>query len=375
MQQGIDHRASAALGKRVGAGFFQSVVWGLGVVGMTASASAGDSPARYADVLAYFEPGLNVDAVFGSDPAELYDNPLAALGGPGEEVTLSQGTPTETVSLGTWTDDPGTGTNDRPVGLTLGFSTPVRNGPGEDLNVVGNAPAAFTFYEPGFIEVARESDGGGATTDGWMDETFYLLKPSNYDAITAPGSAPNAITVTTDPVTFELTYSEPFEDDTTLVNYFDVTPGGDRVDLDSAIDAEGQSVELPDISYIRFRAVSDSAFPFDPVSYLSPEVDYVEVLSDTAVLGEGDYNLSGVVEQGDLDLVLLNWGRDTDVDGIPEGWINDDPVGLIDQAELDRVLLNWGGSVAANAPLGAVPEPAALVSAFVLIAGGYRRRR
>ena len=31
----------------------------------------------------------------------------------------------------------------------------------------------------------------------------------------------------------------------------------------------------------------------------------------------GDYNNSGQVEQGDLDLVLQNWGVDTDVTGIP----------------------------------------------------------
>ena len=57
----------------------------------------------------------------------------------------------------------------------------------------------------------------------------------------------------------------------------------------------------------------------------------------------GDYNNSGQVEQGDLDLVLLNWGSDSAAN-VPAGWINDLPVGIVDQAELDKVLLNWGNS-------------------------------
>ncbi len=56
----------------------------------------------------------------------------------------------------------------------------------------------------------------------------------------------------------------------------------------------------------------------------------------------GDFNGSGVVEQGDLDLVLQHWGRDVAADGLPGGWGSDLPVGLIDQGELDRVLANWG---------------------------------
>ncbi len=76
---------------------------------------------------------------------------------------------------------------------------------------------------------------------------------------------------------------------------------------------------------------------------------------------EGDYNDSGQVEQGDLDLVLTNWGSDTDQSGIPAGWDNDLPSGLIDQAELDGVLLNWGNAVASPDFGGSpVPEPGAL---------------
>jgi uncharacterized delta-60 repeat protein len=73
-----------------------------------------------------------------------------------------------------------------------------------------------------------------------------------------------------------------------------------------------------------------------------------------AVFLDGDYNASGRVEQADLDLVLLNWGRDAVPE--PAGWLSGLPAGRIDQDELDAVLLNWGASAAASA----APAPAAV---------------
>ena len=75
----------------------------------------------------------------------------------------------------------------------------------------------------------------------------------------------------------------------------------------------------------------------------------------------GDYNNSGQVEQGDLDLVLQNWGDDTAVTGIPTGWTNDNTnLGQIEQTELDRVLQNWGSTTAPDFQGSTVPEPATL---------------
>jgi hypothetical protein len=70
-----------------------------------------------------------------------------------------------------------------------------------------------------------------------------------------------------------------------------------------------------------------------------------------------DYDASGLVEQADLDLVLLNWGSEL-LDPAAAGWINDLPQGPIDQAELDKVLLNWGA--ASTLIAAAVPEPSTL---------------
>ena len=88
---------------------------------------------------------------------------------------------------------------------------------------------------------------------------------------------------------------------------------------------------------------------------------------DTGAI-DGDYNWSGQVEQGDLDLVLLNWGDSASP--VPPLWTNPDfpPTSpSIDQDDLDGVLLNWGKTPASAAASAAVPEPA---SALLLVIGG-----
>ncbi len=101
-------------------------------------------------------------------------------------------------------------------------------------------------------------------------------------------------------------------------------------------------------------------------------VDYGATLVTLEVLAgiAGDYNGSGQVEQGDLDLVLGNWGNS--VPPIPGGWVNDLPSGLIDQDELDGVLLNWGNTAAPDFSGSAVPEP---TTAALLALGGLTLRR
>jgi hypothetical protein len=84
-----------------------------------------------------------------------------------------------------------------------------------------------------------------------------------------------------------------------------------------------------------------------------PQSVSVEVVN----LLQGDYDGNDAVEQGDLDLVLLNWGEGAAVP--PDLWVNDLPSGIVDQEELDRVLLGWGDLAvrpAAGAVVGA-PEP------------------
>ncbi|MEO0515620.1 MAG: DUF3466 family protein [Planctomycetota bacterium] len=89
--------------------------------------------------------------------------------------------------------------------------------------------------------------------------------------------------------------------------------------------------------------------------------------------GTGDYNASGSVEQGDLNLVLNNWGTDT-TGNIPPGWINDLPSGAIDQAELNKVLNNWGASTPAPQLAKPIPEPGLAAIALATLKTLRRRQ-
>ncbi|MEM1444423.1 MAG: PEP-CTERM sorting domain-containing protein [Planctomycetota bacterium] len=85
----------------------------------------------------------------------------------------------------------------------------------------------------------------------------------------------------------------------------------------------------------------------------------------------GDYDGSGLVEQGDLNLVLTNWGTDRAFSD-PGG--TDFSTLLVDQEELNTVLSNWGSSSAPSFEGFEVPEPGALALLGGLALAGLRRR-
>ncbi|MEM7576523.1 MAG: polysaccharide lyase [Planctomycetota bacterium] len=77
--------------------------------------------------------------------------------------------------------------------------------------------------------------------------------------------------------------------------------------------------------------------------------------------GPGDFNADGTVSQGDLNLVLTNWGVDSIVAGNPAGWVRSvDLVGSVDQSELNLVLMNWGASQSPGQIDKLLPEPASV---------------
>lgn len=88
-----------------------------------------------------------------------------------------------------------------------------------------------------------------------------------------------------------------------------------------------------------------------------------------AALLAGDFNGDGRVEQGDLNLVLNNWGE------ARGDWQN--AVGFaspgVDQEELNAVLNNWGAANAPSLDGFAVPEPG--VGTLVLSGWAVLRRR
>lgn len=85
----------------------------------------------------------------------------------------------------------------------------------------------------------------------------------------------------------------------------------------------------------------------------------------------GDYNASRLVEQGDLNLVLNNWGqaRPFEPNGEPFA------TALVDQEELNRVLNNWGSSSTPSFEGFVVPEPGVALAAAVVILLNRRRGR
>jgi hypothetical protein len=89
----------------------------------------------------------------------------------------------------------------------------------------------------------------------------------------------------------------------------------------------------------------------------------ITTLDTLPSLPAGDFSGNGRVEQGDLDLVLLNWGKEPGIAETP--WAGLAPGGLIDQEELDAVLLGWGAKATGTA---AVPEPSAASLAGLIAA-------
>jgi len=76
----------------------------------------------------------------------------------------------------------------------------------------------------------------------------------------------------------------------------------------------------------------------------------------------GDFNNSGEVDAGDLNLVLFNW--DQPGSSLPSDWVNQVPSGNVGVLELNDVLFNWGSTGAS----ATVPEPSALGSLLMGVA-------
>jgi len=100
----------------------------------------------------------------------------------------------------------------------------------------------------------------------------------------------------------------------------------------------------------------------------------LDLAIEAAVQLIGDYDGDGFVSQGDLDLVLLNWGDAIAPAGFDEAALaSGGPFdGLISQNELDGVLLNWGNGTAPA--LTAIPEPASGILLLLGITTITRRR-
>lgn len=83
----------------------------------------------------------------------------------------------------------------------------------------------------------------------------------------------------------------------------------------------------------------------------------VLLLAGPSLMVDGDYDNSGVVALGDLNLVLFNWQADGA--SLPTEWVNQRPSGgtAVGLAELNGVLFNWQNTES----VATVPEPGSIL--------------
>lgn len=355
MQQRTAGRASA----RAGAGIF---LW-FGVVG-SAWAGPYSGPTDTAHAIDAAIPAGSADFLAWADAIDTSRTAFAPRG----STTIST---TGFNSLGDL-DAAQIAAGDSPGFLTVTFSTGVGNGPGAD----------FAVFENGFVFPA---------VPNLFAELAYVEVSSNgIDFARFPSVSTNT--------TFVGTFGQAFAgfDATNIYNLAGkhAQGFGTPFDLDDLLgDASVVSgaVDLDNIAYVKLVDIPGDGSFLDSqghgildawlttgtggFDFRLPAGQGVGVLHAAAGAGlRGDYNGSGQVEQGDLDLVLLHWGQSGETP--PAGWSQDFPSGLIDQEELDGVLLHWGGTAETAVAGGGVlvPEPA---SVLLWVAGGVvcRRRR
>lgn len=175
--------------------------------------------------------------------------------------------------------------------ITFGFDHPVENKDGYDLRILGNAftmsdNEAYGSSEPGIVMVSRDENGNGKP-----DDTWYELKGSEYDNPTTVHSYTKTYTRESDTIrspfhrqpyypqwikassmTFTGSLLAPLTEQIGGQNvqrildygYADNKPNkdieGTSFDLSWAVDADGKSVSLPIVDFIRIYTAVDETY-------------------------------------------------------------------------------------------------------------------
>ncbi|MEM1444859.1 MAG: hypothetical protein AAGF84_02290 [Planctomycetota bacterium] len=225
------------------------------------------------------------------------------------------------------------------------------------LTTTSLAATGGSSFFAGMSDIGPTSAGSGVR----LEWEFQLLEPATMNlsgSMSAAGGQTAGV---------QVRVRKRFPTDT-LFNLFDVTSANLGAIWDPTTVLEPGRYE------ILFNATSSSQSSGAVIIAGSGNTSVDLTMMFTAVGGQpGDFDGSGSVEQGDLNLVLSNWGD-------PRGsWSNASGFGTtqVDQEELNAVLSNWG---AGNAPSfasnpTAVPEPGALLAVFGLGSLTLRRRR
>ncbi len=226
----------------------------------------------------------------------------------------------------------------------------------------GTATFAGEFENNGDLVLIDATFNGTIDNDG----DLTVVGTSSLDALTLGTTGGVAFAVGTDagaPDRLDVAGSVSVDGGLTVTADFPlIVSAGDTFDLITAASVSGQfsSVSLPTLS---------AGLGFN-VLY---EANRVALAVVNLGVITGDYDGSGQVEQGDLDIVLQNWGT-ANFTGDESALVGGGPFdGQVDQNELDGVLQNWGSTATPDFTGSAVPEPAA----FALLGVGalWLRRR
>ncbi len=224
-----------------------------------------------------------------------------------------------------------------------------------NTDLVGYAHRAILFPDPGgddpnpnwtFFQLDQALDTG--------EEPDGIITPGDV----GPGWHTYSVVITPSTLTYEL---DLFRDG--LDNGASLTAGSDVAGTDASI-TYNITTTAQGYNSLRFGGPSGVSSPGIEDSETGGGVLFDNIileLIDAVVAGiVGDYDDSGQVEQGDLDIVLQNWGTGT-FTGNESNLDGGGPFdGTVDQNELDGVLQNWGSTSAPSFAGAAVPEPAAL---------------
>jgi hypothetical protein len=212
----------------------------------------------------------------------------------------------------------------------------------------GHTNSAFVASGLAPQNPAIHFDGGPGVAEDQF--TLVLTTAQNVgifqDTLQLPGVEPNSGVINVEGA-FTLSYES--------LSPIDVQGAGGAVMIDASL--LGRMTELLLSSPgDAFELRGDGGF--ETTSFRGFDDFLVEPPEHVVLQLAGDYNGNGLVEQQDLDLVLVFWGKDA-VD-VPATWIGPPASRTIDQEELDAVLVNWGNTATRRPPLMAAgARPAA----------------
>ncbi|TWT43415.1 PEP-CTERM sorting domain-containing protein [Botrimarina hoheduenensis] len=217
-----------------------------------------------------------------------------------------------------------------------------------------NVPFPFNVNAGSGIAWAADSDGDSGTDLYRFEEGIGQTGLGGYEAIPS-GSIPNVPTGSPAPVGI---YSQWVEVQIEVV------------DGNAAFSINGYLIDTVASAFTGGGVLLGHADYFNSVNnaiggFTNGSIWDNIVVTELGAAVAGDFNGDGKVDNGDLNLLLGNWGLAT----VPPEWTNgfDTPV---DNGELNALLGNWGFGVGV-----AVPEPsAALLFVTGLVAAAARRR-